>query len=725
MTRPTLPARVLAVLLAAGMFLAQGVAATADSDSVDRIPMRRTAVPETAAPSDADLASDRVTVVFREGVDPHRAARDVATRARQRGAERVSVGSVGAASGSAVFEGVPANGLDELSADPLIEAVSPDRRMVAMLARTTVVVGSDRTLASGLDGQGQTVAVIDTGIDTTHPAFAGAVVAEACFVADDSCPNGAGEQIGTGAAMPCSGGGCAHGTHVAGIVAARAQKGQPSGVAPGAKLIAVRVFSEAGDTSSVEVNHALSWVVEQTGKHTIAAVNLSLGYDRKRSGAGFASPCDSHLEADPAMLTLIRRLRDAGVVTVAASGNSAFDNTMSFPACLADTISVGASTNADTLTSFSNVSSGTDLFAPGLDVRAPVPEGGYAPMSGTSMSAPHVAGAVAVLRQRSPAATPRAIRRALTQTGTAIETPVGPKPRLDVHRARLSPSRPSPSVATHGDRRAVVSWGAASRRTGSAITGYRVTAEPGGKQVIVGSSTHSATITGLDNGTRYTFTVRAINELVSGAHSESNLIIPKPPPPHHGFADVPTNSYFNQSVRWLKAERVTDGYGKTGTYAPDVTVTRAQMAAFLWRSMDAPTGYPHHKFTDVSGSSYYSDAVRWLKAEGITDGYGKTGTYAPDVTVTRAQMAAFLWRMNGKPTGYPHHKFTDVSGSSYYSDAVRWLKAEGITDGYGKTGTYAPDVTVTRAQMAAFLHRLSTTPSAWERAPHIPSSIAF
>lgn len=195
--------------------------------------------------------------------------------------------------------------------------------------------------------------------------------------------------------------------------------------------------------------------------------------------------------------------------------------------------------------------------------------------------------------------------------------------------------------------------------------------------------------------------------------------------PTHGFADVPSNAYYDGAVRWLRARGITDGVGSTGLYRPADHVTRGQMAAFLWRAMDRPAVNASHGFPDVLRSDFYDGGVRWLRSAEITDGVGNTGLYQPNARVTRAQMAAFLWRMVGRPTGYADHGFPDVPGGAYYDEAVRWLKAEGITDGVGNTGRYEPNDPVTRAQMAAFLHRLSGSRSAWRDAPQVPSTVRF
>jgi hypothetical protein len=104
-------------------------------------------------------------------------------------------------------------------------------------------------------------------------------------------------------------------------------------------------------------------------------------------------------------------------------------------------------------------------------------------------------------------------------------------------------------------------------------------------------------------------------------------------------------------------------------------------------------------------NAYYADGVRWLSSKGITDGYGNTGRFEPNLSVTRAQMAAFLWRLAGEPKPSKRHSFSDVPRSSYYDDAVSLLVENGITDCFGGAGKYSPGVDVSRAQMASFIAR--------------------
>ena len=545
------------------------------------------------------------------------------------------------------LDGVDLELLEQPTADGLIVAVRRDVTFVLAQSSASERAGATTLHSFGTSGSGQVVAVLDTGTQATHPMIDGSIVAEACFDSlDDSCPGNSATAFGPAAGEPCEGhtGRCGHGTHVASSAIGRASSGVGPGIAPDAGLISIRVFNDGGSGASLaDIVDAMEWVRERRNDHRIAAVNLSLGTPWL-----YSSSCDSYF---PEVHATVDRLAKAGIVTVAAAGNAGSTNGISAPACLSNVVAVGASNDKDKRASFSNASSDVDLFAPGTNILAAVPDG-FAYKSGTSMATPQVAGALALLAEKKPSAATSARVAAIRESGPKLSVDGKTFRRLDLPAALSSPGRPSNVSATHGDQSGVVSWTPAGRGDGSRITSYLVTVHPGGKTTTVNGGSTSATVNGLDNHTDYTFTVRARNRLATGNTRLSNLIIPKPPPAPHGFPDVPNGSYYNHPVRWLKAEGITDGYGNTGHYKPHETVTRAQMAAFLWRAAGEPTGYPHHGFPDVSSGSYYNHAVRWLKAEGITDGYGNTGHYKPHETVTRAQMAAFLHRLAERPSAW-------------------------------------------------------------------------
>lgn len=315
------------------------------------------------------------------------------------------------------------------------------------LYESTSIIRADEAWAQGYTGQGWAVAILDTGVDSSHPFLAGKVVAEACFSTNDPayaaysvCPNGQEQQTGPGSARPCLYEGCEHGTHVAGIAAGRGS--QMNGVAPEAQVVAVQVFTAVNDpyscpggqapcvtASDSDILRGLEFVYSLRTSLHLAAINMSLG------GGKFNYPCDGE---NPAMADAISTLASLGIAVVVASGNDGYCDGISFPACVSSAVSVGATTKADYEADFNNYDSNLlDLFTPGVDIYSSVPGGGFAPMSGTSMAAPHVAGAWALLKQAVPQASVSQILTAFKNTGTPVISPCdgGSKPRLDVMAA--------------------------------------------------------------------------------------------------------------------------------------------------------------------------------------------------------------------------------------------------------------------------------------------------
>lgn len=173
------------------------------------------------------------------------------------------------------------------------------------------------------------------------------------------------------------------------------------------------------------------------------------------------------------------------------------------------------------------------------------------------------------------------------------------------------------------------------------------------------------------------------------------------------FLDVVADSYYEPAVNWLSAEGITNGTTPF-TFSPNDPVTRGQMATFLYRYKGEPAGAPVAGFSDVGRDRYYAEPIDWLYQQGITTGTSSS-TFSPDDFVTRGQMAAFLWRMEGQEAA-AQANFSDVSRGRYYAPAIDWLFERGITTGTSPT-TFSPDQQVTRAQMATFLWRLAGSPA--------------
>ena len=169
------------------------------------------------------------------------------------------------------------------------------------------------------------------------------------------------------------------------------------------------------------------------------------------------------------------------------------------------------------------------------------------------------------------------------------------------------------------------------------------------------------------------------------------------------FIDVPAGSYYYDAVLWAVENGITTG-ASASRFDPNGICTRAQAVTFLWRIAGSPA--PRLRtmpFTDVPVGSYYYDAVLWAVENGITKGTSDT-TFSPNMTCSRAQIVAFLWRSEKSPAAGTANPFADVKSTAYYADAVLWAVKENITKGTTST-TFSPNADCTRAQIVTFLWR--------------------
>ena len=370
--------------------------------------------------------------------------------------------------------------INALLADPAVASVQLDEIVPPTSNVSIPLIGAAALHSAGLIGTGVSTAILDTGVDHEHPMFAGRIIDSVCFSSNVTgsftstsfCPGGvevdtttedAGDDCAFNGDSETAVSGCGHGTHVAGIAAGGAFVDPVGGdtligVAPGADIVAVQVFSrftsnctDFGLSSPCTLTWAsdqlagLDWLFMNREVLNLASANMSLGGGRETSF------CNSD-----SRFAVIDNLRNAGIATAISSGNNGFQDSVGAPGCIEPAITVGATTDGDAVVNFSNSATMVDLLAPGVGINSAAPTiddtlpGRARSISGTSMAAPHVAGAFALLKAANPAASVTDIENALESTGVPVtESPSGlVKPRLQIDLAHAALDSTSPNVAS-------------------------------------------------------------------------------------------------------------------------------------------------------------------------------------------------------------------------------------------------------------------------------------
>ena len=337
----------------------------------------------------------------------------------------------------------------------LVTTIQEDKEGEPHLTSTTAHIGADDTWDAGFGGMGQTVVILDTGIDADHPFFGGRVVHEACWSQPGDaglCPGGTNSQTGSGSAdaltdqcwatvgVQTPGTNiCDHGSHVAGIAAGRdpgitnwdcgpTATDCYDGVAPEANIIAIQVFHRnndcnadvAGDQPCVrywtsDLVSALEYVHDTLRHHyNISSVNMSLG------GGEYTSACDSGSVYDA-----ITNLLSDNIASVISSGNNGWTDALGGPGCVSQAVTVGTVYDGNTCGTFDQVShnmhSLVDLLAVGKCVDSSVPDDAWGHgWGGTSMAAPQVTGAFAMIKAIDPGMSVSGIENLLETTGVLV-----------------------------------------------------------------------------------------------------------------------------------------------------------------------------------------------------------------------------------------------------------------------------------------------------------------
>ncbi len=319
-----------------------------------------------------------------------------------------------------------AGALYYLASMPEIQRIDLDVGGRGGLDQSRPWINADQAHSDGFTGWGRTVAVLDSGIDSDHPDLMDALVYEHCYCYNPDghgCPDGNSEQDGSGSAEDDHG----HGTHVTGIITGNGNIA-PLGIAPDTKIVAVKMLDKNNSFySSSDIVAALDWIYNN--RPDVDVVNMSLyTYDK------FSGYCDETYAWTINLATAINNLRSIGILCISIAGNDSLAGKMTAPGCISSVIAVGATyDNQDSVANFSNSDEPLDIFAPGVSINSTAMGGGSTTFSGTSMAAPHVTAATAMLRQKNPNLLPSEMELALETSPVSITDPNGiTRPRLDV-----------------------------------------------------------------------------------------------------------------------------------------------------------------------------------------------------------------------------------------------------------------------------------------------------
>jgi len=259
-----------------------------------------------------------------------------------------------------------------------------------------------------LSGFNQTICIIDTGINYTHPDLGG------CFGNNNkssNCKVIGGYDYVNNDEDPMDDHG--HGTHVSGIAVAN---GYVKGVAKDSKIVALKALNSDGVGSEIGIISSINWCIENSEKFNIKVISMSIG-----DGQKYSSFCD---DSFPSIAAAINEAVTKNISVVIASGNEYHTDGISAPACIQNAIPVASTTKQDIISSFSNRNYMVKLAAPGSSIYSTLISGSYGYSSGTSMATPHVAGAIAIINQyleiNRREMTPKDIESLLNNTGLKI-----------------------------------------------------------------------------------------------------------------------------------------------------------------------------------------------------------------------------------------------------------------------------------------------------------------
>ncbi len=516
-------------------------------------------------------------------------------------------------------------------------------------------------------GKGVKVAVIDSGIDAQHADIK--VVSGICTLSKN-CPINPSYDDDNG-----------HGTHVAGVIAARKNNYGLVGVAPDVELYAVKAMSRTGGGNTTDIAKGVEWAINQK----VDIINLSL----------------TTFGSDQALKLLIEKAYYEGITIVAAAGNegtSIQSDSVQYPAKYEEVIAVTATDGFKKKLTDASYGPEVELSAPGDEISSTYPieldladgiQDGFITLSGTSMATPHVTGILALYKERFPSFTNKRLRELLSNTAEDLGEP-GRDSNYGFGMVRYKQQIteiPYPKVSENNGEILI------SLQNNQEIKDVQLTINDEVVKPIASSQWELYRLQG-----SYTFSLKYTDKNNIKKSDSFQVKVNTP-----SYKDIGSVKWYSPHIAYLSHRELIFGM-LDGNFNPDKLITRAEAVALIGRVYGLNGEQKTTVFKDVSSNSFASGYIQSAFEEGWISGF-VDGSFRPKQTVTRAEMAILLQNAYKLPVDSTKDlNYTDVSSGMVSYESIQAMVQNGITNGYTAT-QFKPNGQMTRATYSVFIAR--------------------
>lgn len=524
---------------------------------------------------------------------------------------------------------------------------------------------------STLSGKGVKIAVIDTGVDANHQDLT--VKEGTCTLDDtfstDACAKSYIDENG-------------HGTHVAGIIAAKNNTIGIVGVAPDAEIYAVKALDSNGDGTTSTIMAGIDWAIRKG----VNIINMSL-----------TTPYP-----DMGIKAMVDKANASGIIVIAAAGNegtfSGREETVRYPAKFASVIAVASVRSDNRRASTSSTGQEIEVAAPGEMIYSTLPTAvaptGYGTMSGTSMAAPFAAGMAALYKEKFPSYTNDQIRSLLQinakDLGTDGRDPLYGYGLIQTDTVPDENAQPPITFTTSGNGSFKLNMQPILEKY-QAYSIYR-----DGKLIANKSASTTFEDYGAKGDIKYTIYPWLNGSMLMEKKHQAFVWLYSPAIP-----DLTNSAWYSRNMMYLYAGGILKG-DASNRLLPAKYVTRAEAVTMMGRAIGLDGKQRATKFTDVPSSSFASGYIQSAAERGIIIGLADR-TFRPNDLVTRAEMAIMLskaYSLSAGPTG----SFSDVPAGMAGYQQIYNLAAAKITTGY-PDGTFKPTEKMLRSNYSVFLSK--------------------